>query len=137
TRTFRHGFLRRQRLGVLSQGCLRKPGHERNRPCLAIVSLVPGFGFYLQLKVMLSNESRILELVEEALNAQLTPEQVCAHEPELLADVKACLNECRGVELMIEQFFPATPVSGVSTPRPPAGTRVPTIPGYEVLEVLG
>ena len=55
----------------------------------------------------MADDARILELVEEALNSQLTPEEVCAHDPELLADVKACLNECRGVDLMIEQLFPA------------------------------
>ena len=65
------------------------------------------------------DDARILELVEEALGSNLPPEEVCAHDPELLADVKACLDECRNVRLMIDDLFPAaTPAEAFRTPSP-------------------
>src|SRR5882724_8394050 len=92
----------------------------------------------------MADDARILELVEAALNSQLTPEQVCAPCPELLPEVKACLAECQRVDQLIEQLFP--PSQGGNSVRSPPGAhaaraalaaRLPTIAGYEVLEVLG
>jgi serine/threonine-protein kinase len=93
------------------------------------------------------DDTRILELVEEILNSQLTAEEVCAQSPELLEDVKACLEECRQVNLQIADLFPSGPAvttptawppstSGLS-PSPPVGERLPLIPGYAVLGVVG
>ena len=82
-------------------------------------------------------EARVCDLVEQALNDQLTPEEACANDPELLSEVRARLDDCRQAELMLEQAFPS---SAPSTSLPPIGlleTRLPTIPGYEVLGVLG
>jgi serine/threonine-protein kinase len=81
--------------------------------------------------------NRIQELVEEALYSRQTPEQVCADSPELLADVRAGLDECRRVELMFQNAFPSTPAPRVLSPQAQAGAPLPEIPGYEVLAVLG
>jgi serine/threonine-protein kinase len=88
----------------------------------------------------MANDARIVELVEEALSSQLTPEQVCARSPELLADVKACLAECRDLDVAIDDLFPSTLNTShrsAPRPRPPLDARLPSIPGYDVLKVLG
>src|SRR3954454_18808642 len=85
----------------------------------------------------MTDDALILALVEEAIDSDLPPEEVCAQAPELLAEVKACLNECRNVRLAIDDLFP----SELPDDRPGAQSatveRLPTIPIYEVLEVLG
>ncbi len=85
----------------------------------------------------MADESRICELVEEALNNELTPEEACAHDPMLLSDVRAKLNKCRNLDLMLEAVFPSdTPPVGLSAIGL-VNDHLPTIPGYEVLGVLG
>ena len=85
----------------------------------------------------MADDALILALVEEAIDSDLPPEEVCAQAPELLAEVKACLNECRNVRLAIDDLVP----SELPDDRPGAQSatveRLPTIPDYEVLEVLG
>jgi eukaryotic-like serine/threonine-protein kinase len=83
------------------------------------------------------DNSRIVELAEEALASGLTPEEVCAQSPELLADVKECLARCRGVEMMLEHLFPSTPSVKRQSLAAPTETPLPTIPGHDVLDVLG
>src|SRR5262245_7346962 len=78
------------------------------------------------------DESRVSDLVEQALTDGLTPEEACAQDPELLADVRAMLNNCRNLETILEEVFPSDTPSE-SFPGP----QLPTIPGYQVLSVLG
>ena len=85
----------------------------------------------------MAEDSRILELVEQALESNLTPEEVCAQCPELVADVRACLNECRDLDSTIERLFPSTPAPGLRGPRLKQGAPLPKISGYEVLGVVG
>jgi tetratricopeptide (TPR) repeat protein/tRNA A-37 threonylcarbamoyl transferase component Bud32 len=85
----------------------------------------------------MADDNRILELVEEALCSELTPEEVCANDPELLTDVRARLDECRRVDLMFEGMFPSTPPPRILSPQSQPGAPLPQIPGYEVLAVLG
>jgi hypothetical protein len=55
---------------------------------------------------MMSNDARIIELVEEALNSELSAEQVCAQQPELVSEVRVYLDECRGVDEMFKRRSP-------------------------------
>ena len=83
------------------------------------------------------DQSRVCDLVERALADELTPEEACAHDPELLGEVKAKLNACLNLGLMLDEVFPSDrpsptlPVTGL------VESRLPTIPGYELLGVLG
>jgi serine/threonine-protein kinase len=61
----------------------------------------------------MSDNPRILELLEELLDSKRRPEDVCADCPELLWEVREPWERCRGVEAQIEALFP------VSGPRPP------------------
>src|SRR5258708_38944798 len=85
----------------------------------------------------MADDNRILELVEEALYSERTPEEVCADSPELLADVRAGLDECRRVDLMFQNVFPSTPAERILSPQSQPGAPLPEIPGYEVVAILG
>src|SRR5271167_3771036 len=85
----------------------------------------------------MADDNRILELVEEALCSDLTPEEVCADNPELLADVRACLDECRRVDLMFEGMFPSPSAQRILSPQSQPGAPLPEVPGYDVLGILG
>jgi serine/threonine-protein kinase len=85
----------------------------------------------------MAGESRVFDLVDRALSDQLTPEQVCAHDPELLGEVKARLKVCRNLDVMLGDVFPSDmPLASVAA-LGFVDTRLPTIPGYELLGVLG
>jgi serine/threonine-protein kinase len=90
----------------------------------------------------MSEDPRVLQLLEEAMQSGRTPEDVCADAPELLATVRARLAKCRRLDLYIQDLLP----TGTRSTRGPEGSErdpgdadpvLPTIPGYEVEAVLG
>ena len=89
----------------------------------------------------MTDERRIWELVEEVLDTNKPPEEVCADCPELLWEVRKRWNQARRVDSQLEALFPSTD----SASRQAATEKrqflvdgqLPTIPGYEVDEVLG
>jgi len=87
----------------------------------------------------MSNDSHIRELVEEALDSDRTPEEVCAQFPEFLAQVRENLLRCQSVEAQINAMFPASTAPAISRrKRLLAGKDpLPQIPGYRMEEVLG
>src|SRR5258706_5030474 len=85
----------------------------------------------------MADDARILELVENALCSNLSAEEACANNPELLADVRDCLEECRHVDRMVEGMFPSTAPASILGAQSQPGAPLPEIPGYEVLAVLG
>src|SRR5688500_4714184 len=85
----------------------------------------------------MADEARVCDLVEQALNDELTPEEACAHDPDLLREVRARLDDCRNVERILDQVFPS---DTSPTTLPLIGlleAPLPTIAGYDVLGVLG
>src|SRR3954471_11436149 len=100
----------------------------------------------VRLRVSMSDDPRILKLLEEALDSELTPEEVCAECPELLAEVSERFEQCRRVEAQLEALFPSSIATGATagasaTPRRrrphPAAAGLPQIPGYHVEALLG
>src|SRR2546421_3059014 len=85
----------------------------------------------------MADDPRILELVENALCSNLSAEEVCANNPELLADVRDSLEECRDVDRMVEDMFPSTAATPILGAQSQPGAPLPEIPGYEVIAVLG
>src|SRR6266478_2911185 len=85
----------------------------------------------------MADDARILELVENALCLNLSAEEVCANNPELLADVRDSLEECRHVDRMVESMFPSMAAPPILGAQSQPGAPLPEIPGYEVLAVLG
>ena len=87
----------------------------------------------------MSDDSRISELVEEALSSGRTPEEVCADFPELLWEVRERWRRCRLLEAQIDTLFPTSGLGAKMHPDRPRRptTKLPRIPGYDVEAVLG
>lgn len=86
----------------------------------------------------MTDNPRLQRLLDELLDSQATPEEVCASCPELLPEVRRRWGKIRRVQADLDALFPASSEHGTS-PRavPPAGPAPPEIPGYNVEGVLG
>jgi len=87
----------------------------------------------------MADEPRVQHLLDEILDSERTPEQVCGDCPELLPEVRKRWQQMRIVEAELEALFPTTgPGPGSGAPAPlHAGADLPSIPGYHVEAVLG
>src|SRR5882672_5783626 len=85
----------------------------------------------------MADESRILELLEEALDSRRTPEEVCEDSPELLWEVRERWERCQNVEAQIEAMFPPTGSEKKLKRCLHFPTTLPVIPGYQIETVLG
>jgi serine/threonine-protein kinase len=86
----------------------------------------------------MTDEERLQQLVDEVLNSQSTPEEVCASCPELLPQVRTrWLKLCR-LRTELDALFPASRTrSTIPSAVPAAVLPPPRIPGYEVQGELG
>src|SRR3954463_2958746 len=80
-------------------------------------------------------DPRVKRLLEEILESDRTPEEVCQAFPELLTEVRHRLRRVRALESEVEALFP-TPGRAPSPGDPPDG-RPPQLPGYDVQSILG
>ncbi len=86
----------------------------------------------------MTDDERLRQLFDELLNAQATPEEVCATCPELLPQVRDRWQKLHRLQAELDALFPASPEQGGSPQAlPPAGTALPQVPGYDVQGVLG
>ena len=53
----------------------------------------------------MSDDARILQLLEEVLNSGRTPDDVCANSPELPPAVRARWEVCRRLNAQFDDFF--------------------------------
>ena len=86
----------------------------------------------------MADHSRISQLLEELVNSQTSPEEVCRSCPDLLPEVRARWQRICRVQGELEVLFPDSP--GSRTDTPPARhdiTTMPRIPGYQVESLLG
>ncbi len=87
----------------------------------------------------MSNQARVLELLEVMLDSNATPEEACAECPELLTIVRDKWALLRGVEAKLDSLFPepnSTCDNGNSWPGRGQRSR-PEVLGYEIGPVLG
>jgi serine/threonine-protein kinase len=85
----------------------------------------------------MADDSRVEQLLDEILDSERPPEEVCAFYPHLLAEVRRRWHQMRAVQAGLDALFP-TPNRGSETPAPfYSGAELPQIPGYEVEAVLG
>jgi serine/threonine-protein kinase len=70
--------------------------------------------------------------VDEVLDSQSTPEEVCAHCPELLAQVHATLRKIQWLDAQLNTLFPDS-AARLTTDE----AELPEITGYEVESTLG
>ena len=87
----------------------------------------------------MARDPRVQHLLEELLDKDATPEEVCRDCPELLPEVKHRWRRLAALHSQIDQLFPSpdhTAVYDSAKPDRHLG-ELPRIPGYEVEAVLG
>src|SRR5215207_2362863 len=87
----------------------------------------------------MAGDSRVFALLEEILESNRTPEDVCRDCPELLSEVRRRWTAFRRIDAEYEALLPpSTTGSGSeSIDRGSALDELPQIPGYRVESVLG
>ena len=100
----------------------------------------------------MAEDPRLRRLLDELLDSQATPEEVCRSSPELLPEVRARWRRVCRVRAELDALFPAPAAPGALPPPlrlegtpgyasnvgwPGTGAALPRIPGYEVEAVLG
>jgi eukaryotic-like serine/threonine-protein kinase len=80
-------------------------------------------------------DPRVLGLVEEILESDRTPEEICQDCPEMLDAVRDRLRRVRALGAQVDSLFP-TSGSAATPPDPPDG-KPRQLPGYEVQAMLG
>ena len=82
-------------------------------------------------------DTRLQELLDQLLDSEATPEEVCRSCPELLPEVDARYRRMGRVRAELHAMFPPGPVSETSLPPVQENGVLPRITGYEVEAVLG
>lgn len=86
----------------------------------------------------MDDDTRIRELLEEALNSDQTLEELSRDTPELLPALRERWDRLRNLDEQIDALFPATvPLSPPGEAAQVAEERLPQIDGYRVEGVLG
>jgi eukaryotic-like serine/threonine-protein kinase len=87
----------------------------------------------------MADEPRVQQLLDELIDSQRTPEEVCGACPELVPEVRRRWQQMRVVDAELNALFPTQgPKSDVNTADLwYSGADLPRIPGYEVEAVLG
>jgi serine/threonine-protein kinase len=87
----------------------------------------------------MTENSRVQQLLDEILDADATPEEVCGSCPELLPVVRMRWRQMRRLRGDLDARFPpdASATNRDAPPPPPGRTALPRIPGYQVEAVLG
>jgi serine/threonine-protein kinase len=83
----------------------------------------------------MTDDPRLQQLLDQLLDTDATPEEVCAACPELLSTVRERWLKMRRVRAELEAFFPS-PTEAAAAPVEEE-FLLPQIPGYEVEVVLG
>jgi serine/threonine-protein kinase len=86
---------------------------------------------------MADDDPRIQQLLEELLDGQATPEEVCGECPELLPAVRERWQRICRARAEVKAMFPTEPARAAPTFLSADGQPLPAIPGYEIQGVLG
>jgi serine/threonine-protein kinase len=87
-------------------------------------------------EVLVPDDPRVQQLLDELLDTDGTPEEVCASCVELLPIVRTRWQQMCQARDELDVMFPAMAETGEDVP-PADGAPLPSIPGYEVEAVLG
>jgi serine/threonine-protein kinase len=85
----------------------------------------------------MSIEYRIRLLVEEALDSDRTPDEVCRSCPELLDEVRSQWQQVRAIEAEMDALFPRADATRPEAPLYDEETGLPRVEGYDVEAVIG
>jgi serine/threonine-protein kinase len=87
---------------------------------------------------MADDDARIQQLLDELLDSDATPEEVCRSCPELLPEVCNRWRRMCRLRADLDALFPPPDETVTGPPAPPpADTALPRVPGYAVEAVLG
>src|SRR5262249_53509145 len=86
-----------------------------------------------ELQIM-ADDPRVQQLLDELLDSNATPEEVCGSCPELLPVVRDRWQAMLRVRAELDVLFPP---SGGPSPQSREELALPAIPGYEVDALLG
>ena len=78
------------------------------------------------------DEPRVRQLLDEILDSERTPEEVCSACPDLLPEVRRRWQQMRIVEAELDALFPVVGTDSDAETSAPwhAGAELPQIPGY-------
>src|SRR5260221_6470396 len=81
----------------------------------------------------------ILELVQEILESNRTPEEVCGDHADLLCEVRQQLKRAQKVEAGLAELLPSSIDEPAADHKSGSvlGNDLPEIPGYKLEEVIG
>src|SRR5262245_50477379 len=82
----------------------------------------------------MTDDSRVRQLLDELLDSDATPEQVCGPYPDLLQTVEYRWRKMCRIRADLDVLFPR---SSDSSPQVPEEIVLPRIPGYDVEAVIG
>jgi serine/threonine-protein kinase len=86
----------------------------------------------------MADEARIRQLLEEMLDSERTPEEVCAGDTETLREVRARWERMRRVGRQIDALFPSEhPTRAFMHGSGRRDFELPAVSGYEVQQVIG
>lgn len=85
----------------------------------------------------MADEQIIRQLIQEMMDSNQRPEEVCRNHPELLEELRARWQEIRVVERQLDMLFPSSgPTPQLAGPIA-IDSNLPQIPGYDVQSLLG
>jgi serine/threonine-protein kinase len=82
----------------------------------------------------MTDDERVQELLDQLLDSNATPEQVCESYPELLPVVRERWQQLQRLRSNLDAMFPPSDDSPTPLPNDAA---LPQIPGYEIEAILG
>jgi serine/threonine-protein kinase len=86
----------------------------------------------------MTEKPQVQRLLDEILESDRTPEEVCGNCPELLPEVRKRWAQMRAVEAQLDALFPTSGGDKeVDTGVPWTDSVLPRVPGYDVEGVLG
>jgi serine/threonine-protein kinase len=87
----------------------------------------------------MADESRMIGLLEEMLESDRTPEEVCRDCPELLPEIRQRWTAFRLADSALSALFPdpEAPLGVEPTAAIPHSAHLPEVPGYRVEALLG
>jgi hypothetical protein len=86
----------------------------------------------------MSDNPRLRHLLDELLDSQATPEDVCRSCPELLPEVRTRWQAVCRIRSELDALFPVPALKGAGAPAPwPEGAALPQVSGHQVEAVIG
>lgn len=86
----------------------------------------------------MDEDPQVRSLLEEVLNSERTPDEVCAACPDLLQEVRARWLRIQALSDELQRAFPSSERTATRPARVGGASRdLPRIPGYELQDIIG